>query len=929
MKFIFLLILLSPFCLAQFDISDPIYTPFDSGLRGIPQEPEPWKISSGDVYCEIPTDFDYSIIGLSPIVLGPGCVTPIPEIPDEDDLRDRMSDLSRCDCIERDRLSVAAVSAQGENPRPTEVTSLNMNISSLNAVLEAEQNGMRFHALTLTETRSQGELAVAAFTVEHDINQDLRQVRDGLADRRRRRGQSMEGVKELRIESPDDRLLDRANMPPGYCVSMKAFLAAKQVPDDNAFYADLAGMESFVPEDWDYAKVRDRFKRYAGSFLDIQDALARPEIKKLYLRMNFLHHNPLIKNFFSATSKAPELLEKKRELFGQMRSIFSTDDNCGSMDGVAACSSRMDNKDAFKNFRQLTREFFGANPLIGDQNLLAHTQDGAKHNIESHISEAEKRLETAVERAPAILWAEAVSSYLNANPDTDFMADLRGNYGVYAHYCPLLKASQEASRFRTLSQLDDELGSSFTSDPYRNRAYRELNERLCQANRSLMDDGRSINFEQFRREECGSSPRAHCAPGQENELLRQWIRASSGTPHEPIDDILASVLPEVDKMTVMDSESLNRANTLAGDRLYFRSNEFRNQFSLTGSGDSQISRSATISRTQLPSGTASSTPSPRTPASTLALPEIGPVSALGAPFVPVTPQTATSVPVTPQTLTREIERSDSGLSGLRDELSGLNRELQAERAKADSQRSDQLIRDLTARIDSLSRRIETETQNNEALRQQFALAQIGDRQTRTPERAQVVPDSSGLRSGTFTASPGLSQGPEGSLSQSVPGQVSSGSLPRLGSQAPGATNSGSLNRALLGRSASAGQDRSGSIVVSRATPTEYLNLLSQTAGNEVEATVPLDVYNQIAQGDTSSLQERVRSCLPETTGQVRRCEIRTEGSEQEIEILVQKAGENDFRITFGNGGPAPAEQIRAPAGGGLLDQLNQELRQGR
>jgi hypothetical protein len=291
-----------------------------------------------------------------------------------------------------------------------------------------------------------------------------------------------------------------------------------------------------------------------------------------------------------------------------------------------------------------------------------------------------------------------------------------------------------------------------------------------------------------------------------------------------------------------------------------------------------------------------------------------------------------------------LTRNNTELQSLRDEIASIGRDLQRENVKPPAQRDDEVIRDLSARLEQLTRRFEQTTAENTRLRREVAQAEEEEDEDRTPQRQNR--DRSSRRSGSDSQVASASEiqpqlpAPEaggnplqkngGSSVSSVAGNTL-GSVPSGARRSPGS----SVNNALLsGRRTEGNSDSGNAITVSEASSAEYQQLLSQTNGDQYSTTVSPDDFSRLAGGDTSILEVRFGDRLPTEEGQVRRYEILKQGSQEKVEIIVART-ENGLSVTFGQGATRSIASEAAPepeapvSRDNTLEDLNRRIQDSR
>ena len=738
------------------------------------------------------------------------------------------------------------------------------------------------------------------------------------------------------------------------CVSERDFAAMRQFPPEAAFYSDLANSNVSTCnrncDNWNFNKLKTQLENLTrGRMLTLDEAKTNPETSHIVRRLDFLHRNPLIKNFLSANMQAGE----KEQVVQMIKDNFTGDQ-----------STAIRNSDRFRNV--FSR--FMADPL--HPRRVNEVKEEGQRQFNRLLRELPERATRTRHLATASDLVQIAPTFFeNSRSETRSLfsnglepATIPGLIEMPNPVDVRARRLEGIGRICPKIQNGDLLNNSYVFNELERQWTREANEdgpdgstlnlaafqdSVCNQRRAT-PGGPPVNFSDWIATRCRED--AVCRTDRRARVA-EFVRAhphSNSTlnpdpgvgfatlvENAPIIDLpedAAQVAGQVGAQSATADRSAT-TRTLRGD--------FVIDYPQQGGNSSLVSRSvASLTPVSSQITAAGSTPSNASPATPQINTQSGQVAFLPQAEVPVTPVQAAIAQR--DNLRSQFRQSETETNSIRDELAGLRETFQRENAQPPAERDDSLIRDLNERLGSLEQRLETKDRETADLRRRLARSErVVNEQT--PVLAARAPDNSDQRSqvisGGTTGSSGTPQpGPQNGSQNVAPTAGSGASFQRgSGSTAslPSSVRSGgtiSGNSALLSRYGVQSSSVQGGIVVANpSSEINYQELQTQSEGSIITLPVQLAEYNLIASNNQEALRPYLERCRA-LAGEVCRLNISAPGAAGPLEIYVVKNG-NELSIVPSSGaargiasdavpGPVPA-----PERDRTLNGLRRELGQ--
>ncbi len=869
-------------------------------------------------------------------------------------------DLALCRCLETEATTGRSTTGLVFNAlrrRNLQQSAMNGNIQRMNQLLEAEQNAMRFQASTLPTNEEDGRTYSSAYTnrfnfdVSRRIGAVTRTVRESFASA----SDGSASIEMVPLQPPQysDTYLQEREPPAGMCIPYRAFLSHRQLPTDPQFYRDLGSLNDYNDADWNYTDLRNRFLNLSSTVKTLAEARAQsPEANALFLRLQFLQRNPMVRNLFSAPDSERGARDKKQALFTTIKKSFN---------GVSDARSA---GEKFEAYRNTLTSFFGQDA----DNVLRITQKGAEANMDALLQELPGRVSTVTSsETPGQIWSRVTvlrpgpidlsggfASSSPTVPDTS----IRGMLGrpsdntdvtVYADYCPELRFSQQANRWDVLKQLEDEIGNGYSSDPLMNDEYRRMNSQVCNAERSGPNNTRA-SFNTWKAQRCQGMGGLSCGVnGSEEALLAEFLAAYPDSSDPNLNDsaqvaVLRSFLSG-EVRTVSYSDNSTREITRVGSsRTITGSSAFTEDLSRIGS-TAAISSNGQLTNNQIDTVKSAKgnlqTPTSQTGATTQAQRDaqsaVAQASVAGG-FVPavLTPEAREAEVQRTEVIRRQVGQSDSNLTRISEELAGIRDDVVRRRDDGETEQTSPQLQTLMERLASLERNVTAETDRNAVLRKQLADSEARLAAMNTPAAPEAAAQTERNPGRRVASVGGVSAG--GGTQDSQQGGSAGGSTAQQAqlaggfSQVRGATQArsiigGQVNAALLSRYGvqSVSQQSGGAIIIADpGTDTAYQQLRADaSAGSTVQLNFSQADLTRFSQNEGQALEAYLAQ-VQNAPGEVVRVVITVPGSSVPVERFILKS-EGKVTIVSQPGAsrsPASSQRYR-------LSDLVSELQTGR
>ncbi len=711
------------------------------------------------------------------------------------------------------------------------------------------------------------------------------------------------------------------------CVSVKEYLAFKQVPSDENFYRSLAS-ESFNADDWDIDKLQESINSALRS-----PGLNSPEYKKIRSRITFLNSNGLWRAVFSSNDQS-----KKEDLHKLLKETMGSS-TCHGND------CRLQFLKNFDTYRRRSREFL---PSVS---ALINTSETARARREFNPERADADLRRIGAQPSTNL---GFNNFMYAfNPEILACASPNSNRDVcrfsFAAYCPQAQTIQQNLTNPTATPFtpnDFEYESLYNCEmnPDQNPEYQAFNASVCGARSSRLR-GREASFGQFERRFCRS--RSHDRQCNEpdpikrrrqlvSEFIQEFPRQGTDSSVDISDEDKAlreflGFVPE--GATAADASSAASTSRPLAQTQASMPNAFQ-ELGGDFNRNSEVSNSnQSVVTNKVPTSPASAQASLNRDSSNSNV--NGNNNSAG--FVPLTlPDSsgATSQPITRaevESTRAKVRESDSEISKITDQISTLRDDIRGNSQTQGFDQNSPQYRDLMDRMTLLERSNTEERARNTDLKRQLAQAEA---RVATPAPASSdddqTPRSQSSRAPASVAIPGnstgVSSGAQSGNQVSAQAQLSSPSVanaafsPVTSSAQATRISGGQLNTALLSKYNVQSITSQGAIIVADPNPSIDLQQLRSDSSSEVlrltfsEADVSR--FSQDEGRALSAYMDQVSSA----PGEVVRVLITLPGSSEPVERFVLKS---QGRLSIV---PPPAPVARAPASGSryrLSDLVNE------
>ena len=859
-------------------------------------------------------------------------------------LRDTEADLRICDCLQQNRnISIEGMLfGEGDTQNLLQDT-MNQNIRRINSRITGEFNAMAFQASTLSGTAVGGQAFTDAYKHEYapPLNQlnnpnRLPEVWNGVRNMYQSRavlGLTAPPMAEVLTEPrPIEALFETrpgsSNYNPAQCIPQRHLRTMQQLPTDEQTVNFLRQLpENFDPDAWDFNKLRKRLRDLSTNVRTLDAAIENAEARQIFLKLEFLHRNGMVKNLFSADNNLPNSRQLKADLYNRMRQTFA---NSGRLQTPG---------DRFKAYRSMLVVFFGGGSPAGNLNQIQEmTKNGAEVNMASLIAEIPSRAASMTNlQTPEDLFRDASAGSLIASAArSDGSASLlsaQTDPQVFRRYCPRLRFSQNANQWTVLRELEQKFDDNYSSTMNK---YQGLQASVCTGRRRNAN-GDLKSFAEFHRDTCSGMGGLNCAQERHEQILARYLteypESESGpsdrTDVENLIPLLSGDVPLADVNPGNGGSS--RPLTPAQKS---KANLILNEIA-SGTQDNTGMRNTTAGKnfdSSMSSNAVSKSKAEVRPADQTQLNpqnQSGAATAVtgSAPLIPgsqaVTPAAETEIVRT------RVRQSDATLSRISEEISGLREELTAPGVTPESSQ----YRDIMERMAGLERSVEAERERNTDLRRQLARAQARE--------AAAVPEAQAAMADTAVNPRPVSRNPaantpgggqvEGTQSGSQSGsqvtpQGGSGALPFSPVSSFRQARSvigGSVNGALLSRyGVQSVRSDGGAIIVADSTGVDVGALRRDSAENTLQLSFTETEAAAFASDESGALT-RLLSTAPQ--GEVLRVVITIPGSQAPVERFILRS-EGKISIV-----PPPGSVSRGPASSQRyrLSDLVSELQTGR
>jgi hypothetical protein len=641
---------------------------------------------------------------------------------------------------------------------------------------------------------------------------------------------------------------------PGFCVPYRHFLASKQYPDDNDFFADLRRQDDFDWKDFNYPILLNQFQREVGR-KTIKEALVNDreggKVRRMYQRIKFLYDNPVFKNIFQAPR---EYARTKNDLINLLRSMPSPSRGT---------------PESMQEYRRKMSEFLMRQDAIDASRL------GAENSFGGHI-------QIAVASARQ---ATLVSDVLRPQTDPVSASQWRA-------FCDEREAQERSKTSKDVAfvlDLENSIGRRNFENPELDEEYADMNNQVCTVARTGPSGQKT--FQQFLTDICGARTDGDCSIESRPNLVGRFLREFPNSPEGKLKSFasLTSVLNGSAQMATVSSDNIRTYNRISSDPVLSRTGVSFRETAVTNIRPQTTQSTITpVSQTDLQA------------ASNTIFAQPQPI------FVPQAEARAVAADVPAQK--NPISQAETEAQGIRNEISSLREILRREPPET-TPGSSQALMNVTKRLAQLENRLAEKEQEIQRLRNS---SPSQDDSSGTPSRTanQISSQGSSRSNGSAAAqaivppggaSAGVTSQP--TMMGTTGGSVFSGiSSPTLSRGTP--TSNG--NSALLAKYGVREVSEQGGITVASSSGAiDYQQLRSETENNILPLTVTSEEFNLISQNNQAALS-RYLDQVKALPGEVVR--INLSSGERTLEVFVLKSGD---QVSFVQA-PSVAAQ-RSPA----------------
>lgn len=389
------------------------------------------------------------------------------------------------------------------------------------------------------------------------------------------------------------------------CVTYQEYSVQRQIPAENEFFQLLKNTTSFVPAEWNFTALRQRF-----------DAAPDEEKEIIRLKLTFLTRNPIFKAIFSSVPSerfnASLITRKQNELFSIIQGLKpSSSSSCLSLPN--GCWAELHRNGAFNRYNDAVSGYITSNEVI---------DLSSAYNAQEYRAELQRIMsqgEVLIDSIPTD--PEGYFRYIQT-ANTEIASSCSGStadpscYTKFQQHCSYITAIDQRVRSglkrssRDISNMLTEDASLHASmNPERNPLFRNFNDNICLQPLSNTA-GEALTYFQYKDKHCqGATPLPECSDRQ--QLLGRYLREhnSGGNDAERnLREGFANVVSDANFIEVSEVQ-IAAANNISETPSELRA-RFGNRFpsiSPTGSLVSAINRSvASSSSSQLNSSDNSS-----------------------------------------------------------------------------------------------------------------------------------------------------------------------------------------------------------------------------------------------------------------------------------------------------------------------------------
>ncbi|MFL5784931.1 MAG: hypothetical protein ACJ76H_10000 [Bacteriovoracaceae bacterium] len=623
-------------------------------------------------------------------------------------------------------------------------------------------------------------------------------------------------AKALTEEKITPEIFNTSNMPEGYCLPYRHFIASKQFPMGEEFYQGLETFTSFNDDQWNYLKIMSTLR---GPLTDGFEAAMKndPKVASRYYRARFLHDNPVLKNIFLSHNE-----KAKADLFKIIKNMprpACTNNICARTDDWA------------KEMEAYRREMAG---FLASDNAIKANEEGNAIAGEINYNAASKAAVLASETSDILLGQKIVDA------------------GEWAGYCRIRSdLMQRNDVTKTIPEIERDFGTRNFRDLQSDGEFQRFNNDICGAKRKDPKTNREDTFFTFFQRECTGKRTPRCSIESRGALIGEFLTRYSVSSDSVGDSEAQLLLPFLkgtvggpQMITRSDAENYNKITndpTRAARPVRFTSREYASLTPATTSGaQASVSRApASLTSNVSPQATSNANGSTQIQPS---------FSSIDPAFIgPNRPQN--QAPPTSQVIQSNLDKGESDAKEIRQQISSLREVIGKDNSQV-GPRDSKEFSGLTARLDALERQLAEKERSNQALRDQLDQQRVAESSQKT--NSSGVNRQDALNRSSASASSTQSVAPQGgatagfnAVAPSLGGGASLNSGVGGGVLAPvtrsPSSGSGMMNSALLSRYGIQPSSSEGGITVADGSSKINYQQLASDSGSKSVIEVPFSL----------------------------------------------------------------------------------------
>lgn len=310
------------------------------------------------------------------------------------------------------------------------------------------------------------------------------------------------------------------------CVTYQEYSVQRQIPANNEFFQLLKNNTAFVPAEWNYSLLRQRY-----------DAAPEAEKETIRLKLTFLTRNPIFKAIFASTPgerfNSRLISEKQNELFSILQNLKpSSASTCLTLPN--GCWAELHRTGAFNRYNEAVSRFITSDEVI-DMASAFNAQE-YQAELQRIVNDGEVLINSIpTDPEGYFRYIQTANSEI-ANSCAGSSAD-PSCYTKFQQHCSYIQAIDQRVR-KGLKRNSKDISSMLTEDaslhasmiPERNPIFRNFNDNICLqplANAA----GEALTYFQYREKHCtGTTQLPECSDRQ--QLLSRYLKEHNSGGNE-------------------------------------------------------------------------------------------------------------------------------------------------------------------------------------------------------------------------------------------------------------------------------------------------------------------------------------------------------------------------------------------------------------